>query len=57
MLALLGTQAMAEDKFKVEAYDCSQPMNIKMFDHEAHCRFDPGDYSDYCTILCGNGSY
>ena len=42
MLALLGAQATAEDKFKVEAYDCSQPMNIKMFDCEAHCRFDPG---------------
>ena len=33
---------MAEDKVKVEAYDCSQPMNIKMFDREAHCRFNPG---------------
>ena len=42
MLALLGTQAVAKDKFKVEAYNCSQPMNIKMFDREAHCRFDPG---------------
>ena len=42
VLAMLGTQTMAEDKFKVEAYDCSQPMNIKMFDREAHCRFNPG---------------
>ena len=42
VLAMLGTQTMAEDKFKGEAYDCSQPMNIKMFDREAHCRFNPG---------------
>ena len=42
VLVMLGTQAMAENEFKVEAYDCSQPMNIKMFDREAHCRFNPG---------------
>ena len=41
MLAMLETQAMAENEYKVEAYDCSQPMNIKMFDREAHCRFNP----------------
>ena len=32
---------MAKDKYNVEAYDCTQPMNIKMFDREAHCRFNP----------------
>ena len=32
---------MAKDEYKVEAYDCSQPMNIKMFDRAAHCRFNP----------------
>ena len=32
---------MAKDEYKVEAYDCSQPMNIKMFDCEAHCKFNP----------------
>ena len=37
MLAVLGAQVMA----KVEAYDCSQPMNIKMFDREAHCKVNP----------------
>ena len=38
---MLGVQVMAKDEYKVEAYDCSQPMNIKMFDREAHCRFNP----------------
>ena len=38
---MLGTQVTAENEYKVEAYDCSQPMNIKMFDREAHCRFNP----------------
>ncbi len=32
---------MAKDEYKVEAYDCSQPTNIKMFDREAHCTFNP----------------
>ena len=41
MLAVLGAQVMAENEFKVEAYNCSQPMNIKMFDREAHCKFNP----------------
>ena len=41
ILAVLGVQVMAKDEYKVEAYDCSQPMNIKMFDREAHCRFNP----------------
>ena len=31
ILAILGVQVMAKDEYKVEAYDCSQPMNIKMF--------------------------
>ena len=35
---MLGAQVMAKDKYKVEAYDCSQPMNIKMFDCEANCK-------------------
>ena len=42
MLAVLGAQGMAEDEYKVEAYDCSQPMNIKIFDWVAHCKFNPG---------------
>ena len=41
VLAVLGAQVMAKDEYKVEAYDCSKPMNIKMFDREAHCRFNP----------------
>ena len=41
ILAMLGAQVMAENEYKVEAYDCSQPMNIKMFDREAHCKFNP----------------
>ena len=41
MLAVLGAQVTAKDEYKVEAYDCSQPMNIKMFDCEAHCKFNP----------------
>ena len=41
ILAILGVQVMAKDEYKVKAYDCSQPMNIKMFDREAHCRFNP----------------
>ena len=41
MLAVLGGQVVAKDENKVEAYDCSQPMNIKMFDRTAHCRFKP----------------
>ena len=41
MLAVLGGQVVAKDENKVEAYDCSQPMNIKMFDRVAHCRFNP----------------
>ena len=36
ILAMLGVQVMAKDEYKVEAYDCSQPMNIKMFDCVAH---------------------
>jgi len=30
MLAVLGAQVSAKDEYKVEAYDCSQPMNIKL---------------------------
>ena len=41
MLAVLGAQVTAKDEYKVEAYDCSQPMNIKMFDCEAYCKFNP----------------
>ena len=41
MLAMLGAQVKAEDEYKVEANDCSQPMNIKMFDRKAHCKFNP----------------
>ena len=40
MLAVLGAQVSDKDEYKVEAYDCSQPMNIKMFDRAAHCRFN-----------------
>ena len=32
---------MAKDEYKVEAYDCSQPANIKMYDRAAHCKFNP----------------
>ena len=32
---------MAKDEYKIEAYDCSQPANIKMYDRAAHCKFDP----------------
>ena len=38
---MMGVQALAKEEYKVEAYDCSQPTDIKMFDREAHCRFDP----------------
>ena len=41
MIALLGAQVSAKEEYKLEAYDCSQPMNIKMFDRAAHCRFNP----------------
>ena len=41
MLAVLGAQVLAKDEYKVEAYDCSQPMNIKMFKRAARCRFNP----------------
>ena len=38
---MMGVQVLAKEEYKVEAYDCSQPTDIKMFDREAHCRFDP----------------
>ena len=41
MLAVLGEQVEAKNEYRVEAYDCSQPMNIKMFDRATHCRFNP----------------
>ena len=45
MLAVLGAQVLAKDEYKVDPYlvdlTCSQPMNIKMFDRAAHCRFNP----------------
>ena len=41
MLAVLGAQVSAKDEYKVEAYDCPQPMNIKIFDRVAHCKFNP----------------
>ena len=41
ILAVLGAQGMAKEEYKVEAYDCSQPTNIKMYDRSAHCKFDP----------------
>ena len=37
----MGVQVMAKDAYKVEAYDCSQPMNIRMFNREALCKFNP----------------
>ena len=51
ILAMLGVQVMAKDEYKVEAYDCSQPMNIKMFDREAHCRFNP-EVEGYNSPTC-----
>jgi len=41
ILAVMGIQVMAKEEYKVEAYDCSQPTNIKMFNREAHCEFNP----------------
>ena len=38
ILVVLGAQVSAKDKYKVEAYDCFQPM---MFHRAAHCRFNP----------------